>query len=126
MATIGVNTDATARARAAALLPIVTAAAALTPENPEVDEAYVLRGAVRVGLNRIGGDYNFISHDELEPVTGVDVETSSIDIHDDDLDRINYIASCRSCTAGHVVSAALLTGLAMLSGFEGTQRPVTA
>jgi hypothetical protein len=122
--TTPVRLDALARARCAQLVPIVAEGYAAQggtggPKGCKevVDEAYVLTGAVRVGLNRWTLSENDIPDAEelfWRPSPGV--EYREVDVEVEDLARATGLSNLLKLELEQVLSAACATGLAMMLG----------
>lgn len=114
MPSVTVNTDTTARARAAALLPIVQETV------PAADLPYVYNGAAGVGITRLASTMpnREIEAEDLDPVAGSGVLGTTFT-----LDAAKYtIAQVKATALGIDVevflSAALRTGLSLLAGID--------
>lgn len=138
--------DSTAKTRGNALVtPVATAFAAYIAAHPEVapgpavDLAYVLYGAVTVGLNRWkkpslwASSYPFGRPDDVPSTTSfstsVGIGVSSVIVHVDNADvtRAQDIITALggSPTLAHVLGRACCTGLAYLSGNGNDEGPFT-
>jgi hypothetical protein len=82
---------------------------------PAADEAYVLKGAVGVGLNfLLDPVYAFVAADFETP--GDADDTVSVTLADGDAARAESLATALEVDVGLIYSAALCTGLARLQG----------
>ncbi len=114
MPSITIRTDATARARASAILPVVHAT------NPEYELDDVYAGAARIGLTRLtsqmpGREVHAV---DLAPIAGTAVENTAFDLPAD-LDPIaTVLASALFLPKEQVVGAAAVLGLALLSSVD--------
>ncbi len=134
--TMGIALDERAREMVPQLVPIVSAGymppprqayQGAPPPREVVDEAYVLTGALRVGLNcwtlpasprpPVG---TFV------PQEGVLVVEVQVDVMDDDLARGQALADLIGVPPARVFSQALCTGLAMLIGDPAHRGPFEA
>lgn len=125
--------DALARARAEVVLPKVRASYVqhqLDIHGPNhaqvgtVDLAYVLHGALGVGLNRWRLRPEDLPPPEtFTPVVGDRVEPVEVHVSDDDMTAACLLASELDVQVSAVFSAALATGLAKLSGDIETHGP---
>lgn len=89
--------------------------AAVQVQYPAANEAYVLTGAVVVGLNfLLDPTYRIVAEDFSDPV-GAD-DTIAVTLADGDSDRATSLASDLGVSVDLVYSAALCTGLARLQG----------
>jgi len=128
---LAITIDAAARTNLIRQIPAVKAAykppprpayvgGADWPGAEEVDEAYVLTGAARVGLNRWTLPGSSIPAAKLfEPVVGEKakgVEQVVVDFLHDDLLRAEALAAHLEVKVEDVLSCAVCTGLAMAAG----------
>lgn len=123
---IHVALDALGRARAEVVLPKVRDGYVqhqLDTHGPNrcqvgtVDLAYVLHGAIGVGLNRWRLRPEDLPPPEtFEPIDGDRVETVEVYVSDTDMADACLLASELDVQVSAVFSAALATGLAKLSG----------
>lgn len=139
----GLRLDATAQARAAALVAPVAASWAAylaahpeVPPGPPVDEAYVLFGAVTVGLNRwkapplwhsnfLGTPEDVPADASFVPGPGTGVATLTVSVANTDVVRATAIIDglISAPTFVSVLGRACCTGLAYLSGVSVDQGP---
>lgn len=112
MPNIDVNIDADGIARAAALLPIVQATV------PLADLDYVYNGAAGVGLNRICSTRptRVLDGADLTPVASSGVVLTTFNLDAANTARASAKASSVGLLTQPLVSAAVATGLALLSG----------
>lgn len=90
----------------------------------KVDAAYVLHGAMGVGLNRWRLRPEDLPHPEtFEPLDGDRVELVDVQVSDADLSDACLLASELSVEVTAVFSCALATGLAKLNGDTETRGP---
>ncbi len=125
MPNIAVNIDADGIARAAALLPIVQATV------PLADLDYVYNGAAGVGLNRLCSTMptRVLDGADLTPVASSGVVLTTFDLDAANTARAAAKALSVGLLTQSMVSAAVATGLALLSGIcpgpvttDGTSR----
>lgn len=110
---VNIDIDTHSGQRVAPILALVQV------EVPAADEAYVLKGAVGVGLNfLLDSAYHFVAADFETP--GDADDTVSVTLIDGDSDRAESLATALGVDVGLIYSAALCTGLARLQG--STQR----
>ena len=129
--TVSLAVDAIASMRALSLVPQVQASyhryedATYGSRGPsDVTTAYVLTGAVTVGLNR--WTLRFIDLPKaalFAPKSGQAVETFSIAVLETDLARATQLADTLNVKLERVLSAAVCSGLAVLSGADVTEGP---
>lgn len=112
MPNISVNIDADGIARAAALLPVVQ----LTV--PLADLAYVYNGAAGVGLNRICSTMptRVLDGADLTPAASSGVVLTTFDLDAEKTSRASAKAASVGLLTQPLISAAVATGLALLSG----------
>ena len=109
MTTVSIDHDTTTGQRVAPVLVLVQ------QQVPAADEAYVLGGAVGVGLNfLLDPVYHFVAADFATP--GAADDTASVDLLEGDDARAQSLATALSVNVALVYSAALCTGLARLQG----------
>lgn len=114
MPNIAVNIDADGIARAAALLPVVQ----LTVPLANLD--YVYNGAAGVGLNRICSTMPTRELDgtDLTPAASSGVVLTTFDLDAEKTARAAAKATAVSLSTAQLTSAAVATGLALLSGVD--------
>ena len=125
--------DALGRARVETALPKVLASLRqyeLDTHGPDhaqvgtVDPAYVLHGAMGVGLNRWRlRPEDLPPAETFEPIDGDRVELVDVQVSDADLADACLLASELSVEVSAVFSCALATGLAKLNGDIETRGP---
>lgn len=127
--------DEVARARAAKLVPHVAARYQPQPRRPylpgepapapeAVDTAYILTGAIQVGLNRWCLPAAKRPAPELflpRPAAGV--EELSVDVLTTDEERAEALSDVLHVPVAAILSCAAATGLAMLSGSHDIAGP---
>lgn len=126
--------DELARGRAAQLLQRIKANYAPPPRAPYVgkpaaapevvDLAYVLTGAVQVGLNRWTLPASQVPPAELFTAkVGVGVLPDEVDVMVEDIDRASKLAAHLHVDVLLILSCALCTGIAMLAGDGDVRGP---
>lgn len=110
---VNIDIDTHSGQRVAPILALVQV------QIPEADEAYVLKGAVGVGLNFLLDPVYAFTADDFGASGDAD-DTVSVDLIDGDADRAESLATALGVEVGLIYSAALCTGLARLQG--STQR----
>lgn len=129
--TVSVAIDAASHLRALALLPDVQQSYHLYEERTyrsrgpsDVTVAYVLTGAVTVGLNR--WTLRFVDLPKpstFQPKRGFAVERVDVAVMENDLARAQKLADTLDVKVELVLSAAICSGLAVLSGVDATEGP---
>lgn len=114
MPNITVNTDLVGRNRAAALLPIVQVTV------PAATLDYVYNGAAGFGLIRVASSATnrVLSAGDLTPTVRAGVLGTTFDLDAEKTAIALVKATALGMTTEEVVSAALATGLALLSGVD--------
>lgn len=109
MTTVSIDHDTHTMQRVAPVLALVQL------QVPDANEAYVLTGAVCVGLNFLwDARYKFTGPDFASP--GVGDDTTSVTPSPEDVSRAELLAIRLGVSEALVYSAALCTGLARLQG----------
>jgi hypothetical protein len=123
--------DAVSRLRAVAALDEVREALALhrlaevgSTEGSDVGTGYVLTGAIGVGLNRWTLRFiDFPIREVFELQAGESVESTEVDVAELDLERAQKIARTLGVSLTRVLSAAVCSGLAVITGRDVTVGP---
>ncbi len=129
--------DEGARALVTHLLPHISAGYTPPPRRPYrgeqpppaevVDEAYVLTGALRIGLNRWTLPGSEIPRPELFfTKQGNGVALAPVDVAHDDVSRAELLSDHLAVPVEHILSCAVCTGLAMLAGDHKVHGPFEA
>lgn len=123
---VGLALDGVAKTRAQVLIPAVLAGYSVQPrpawsgQQPpleSVDLAYVLTGAVRIGLNRFTlPGVQPPTPEWFEPRAGKDVSTARVEVLDEDILRAEALSDQLIVPLPEILSAAVCTGLAMMAG----------
>lgn len=118
------NLDAQAVADATALIPGVQATylayelaeyGSNLPEDVTIDYVYTV--AVGVGLNRLTDEVNYpVSVGQYLQQSGTGVAAVGVDVIDEDLVRADTLAQVYSVPIEDVLSAAVCTGIHLMSG----------
>ncbi len=114
MPSITVNTDTTARSRAAALVPIVQVTV------PSADLNYLYDGAAGIGLKRICSTMptRQLQAADLTPVAGSGVAETTFPLSTENYARALVKATALGMTTEQIVGAAVRTGLSLLSSVD--------
>jgi hypothetical protein len=129
--TVSVALDAVASVRALALVPDVQESYHRYEERTygsrgpsDVTTAYVLTGAATVGLNRWTLRFVDLPNAAIfVPKRGQNVEVVGVAIREPDLARALKLAQTLDVPLERVLSAAVCSGLAVLSGLDITEGP---
>ena len=129
--TVAVALDAIASMRAVALVPHVQDSyhryedATYGSRGPsDVTTAYVLTGATTVGLNRWTLRFaDLPKAATFAPRSGPAIATSTVAVLETDLARASQLADTLNVKLELVLSAAVCSGLAVLSGQDVTEGP---